>query len=51
MIGGGHFSFSFFVSGMDTFRRPAQANESCEGFVGADGRCVIFVKKLPSAFG
>jgi hypothetical protein len=38
-------------SGMDTFRRPAQADESCEGFIGADGICVIFIKKLPSARG
>jgi hypothetical protein len=40
-----------FFYGMDTFRRPAQANESCEGFIGADEKCVIFVGKLPSVRG
>jgi hypothetical protein len=40
-----------FFYGMDTFRQPAQANESCEGFIGADEKCVIFVGKLPSVRG
>jgi hypothetical protein len=39
----------FLFSGMDTFCRPAQTDESCEGFIGADKKCVIFIGKLPSA--
>jgi hypothetical protein len=36
----------FLFSAMDTFRLPAQANESCEGFIGVDEKCVIFIKKI-----
>jgi hypothetical protein len=28
---------------MDTFRRPAQIDESFKGFIGADEKCVVFV--------
>jgi hypothetical protein len=42
------FLFSY---GMDTFRRPAHADKSCEGFIGANGKCVIFVGKFLSARG
>jgi hypothetical protein len=41
------FLFSY---GMDTFRRPAHADKSCEGFIGANGKCVIFVGKFLSAW-
>jgi hypothetical protein len=34
----------FLFSGMDTFRRPAQADESCEGFVGTDEN-VLFLSE------
>jgi hypothetical protein len=42
------FLFSY---GMDTFRRPAHADKSCEGFIGANEKCVIFVGKFLSARG
>jgi hypothetical protein len=47
-VGGCHFSV---FARMDTFHRRAQADESCEGFVNIDKKCVIFIEKLPSARG
>jgi hypothetical protein len=35
-----------FFSKMDTFRQSAQADESCECFIGADEKCVIFIENF-----